>query len=429
MKFKIKCFLVLSFFISFFSQKDVFANVFYTLPAQEFITAFEIGITTNDTGQYVYLAIGDNVVPFNNLNIFVSSDFGRTFSDPVVLDGILVIPQIITNDTGQFANVIWANGATTLTSFSSDFGANFSSAISVDIDSNNPLLTASRSGQFVYGIWDAGIIHLRASSDFGHRWYPIITMGSTGGPSSPPKISTDNSGRYVYAIWEDSSDKIQVRVSSDFGESFASSAELAPGGSLTPDITTNSDGQFGYAIWEDSTRLKVSTSSDFGVNWTTSIELGSSISQSRPEIATDKTGQFVHALWTDGTAKVQVRSSSDFGANFKPAKVLGLRSSSTSATPKLATDITGQYVYVIWNDSTFNVLMSVSTDFGNSFELATTLTSSPEATSKTFTNLALNLFGKYVYGFWLNDDLSTRIPKFVNATRLLFPKKVSLMNQ
>lgn len=421
MNFKSKFFFVLPFFISvFLIEKALFANVFYTLPAQELSTEGQNAqVATNETGQYVYPVYSGA----SGIKVRASTDYGRTYSDEISIGTVNNdLPEIVTNNTGQFVTIFWSDNGI-FTSNSQDFGQTFSPPRQLDTLNAAIEMTINNSGQYVYAIWkdSSSKIHTSASSDFGDRWFPFIELDSDATTGSFD-IATNNSGQYVYAIWEDILDKVQVRVSSDFGDSFATAIEL--GERNVPLIITDSSGKFGYSSWVDSaSKMQFSSSSNFGASWSSSIELATDVStiEKNRLMAISSNGQFVHILWLDTSGNLLIRTSTDFGSSFSPAILID--TSSTNAT--LATDITGQYVYVVWLDSNSDIQTKLSSNFGSSFGPKTILTALPELTD-TFPSVSINFAGKYVHTIW--SDRSFDSVKIVSGVRLLFPKNVSFLD-
>ncbi|NGX36188.1 MAG: hypothetical protein K1000chlam1_01027, partial [Candidatus Anoxychlamydiales bacterium] len=124
-------------------------------------------IATNSSGRYVYALWFDNTP---NVKIFISSDFGFTFSDAGAFGlGAATgnITQITTDNIGRHVYAIWGNSSNLITIyFSTDFGITWTSAGTFGTGANSRIVT-SDTGQRIYGIWSSTIIYItRGISSF-----------------------------------------------------------------------------------------------------------------------------------------------------------------------------------------------------------------------------------------------------------------------
>ncbi|NGX35757.1 MAG: hypothetical protein K1000chlam1_00590 [Candidatus Anoxychlamydiales bacterium] len=211
-------------------------------------------ITTNSTGEFVYLIFPD--LASNAITGFVSSDFGQTWTNTTFSSfGVgKDSPAIVTNSSGQIVYGIWSDYVTDEIKIfiTSNFGATWRQATTAFGDGFNPQITTDNLGKFIYAIWrQADDLIIYASQDFGVTWKRV---SDSFGDGFNPSIITDSSGRYVYAIWREAgaSSAIKLFYSTDFGNTWVNadpSATLFGTGNVTQ-ITTNSSGRYAYGIWE-----------------------------------------------------------------------------------------------------------------------------------------------------------------------------------
>ncbi|NGX34350.1 MAG: hypothetical protein K1060chlam1_00702 [Candidatus Anoxychlamydiales bacterium] len=394
--------LVYLVFMNLLFMPHIFADLTWQLPAQDVGTG-----SFNDNPEIVTSAIGDNVhvvwedgAPF----VFTSSsnNFGNNWSSAIALGSVSGFPQIATNDTGQYAYVVYRNFSSNFILFSRsiDFGENWTlggSQITLSLATSTlPNIATDSTGKYVYAIWiysTGNVVQFSRSIDFGEN-FPAAASATTLSDTTSivttlPKIVTSDRGQYVHAIWSGlkapaTINQVQASSSNDFGvtwTSFVNIPELSQSdfNASNLDLATDGQGKNVYAVWQKSigggtTIVQISRSNDFGATWTFEKTLSSTtaavVSQT-PKVVTDKTGKYVYVIWAQTGAEgvfVQIRRSINNGETFESAD-------SISATNPSDTDITtddlGRYVYAIWNDaSNFIQESSRSFDFGLSFTLA-----------------------------------------------------------
>jgi len=93
-----------------------------------------------------------------------------------------------------------------------------------------------------------------------------------------------------------------------------------------------------------------------------------------PRIATDATGQDVYLVWEDGCGEIKFRASHDGGETF--GDILNLSNSArNSIDPRVATSASGDFVHVTWQESRSSgndeIFYSRSTNGGESFNAPT----------------------------------------------------------
>jgi hypothetical protein len=303
-------------------------------------------------------------------------------------------------------------------------------------------------------------IQVGISSDFGQTFINPTTTPYTTPNLSPStsisfdsKIRTSDDGKYVYCAWRESLEqqRIQVAISSDYGVTWTSPTST-PGGfpnlsvsgqnASQPELTTDSSGKYVYCVWRrvdggtTNTTIQVAISSDYGVTWTNPTTVPGTLTT--PDLSdntqdasdcfvkTNSTGQYVYAVWkrADGTGStiVQVAISSTYGdAWADPTTVTGSGTPNLSAdgndarTPKVSTDSSGRYVYVVWdrvNAGGNNIIqVAISSAYGDVWVNPTTVTGSGTPNLSDDGNNAIipdvitdcNT-GKYVYAIWERTD-------------------------
>ncbi|NGX28832.1 MAG: hypothetical protein K940chlam1_01020, partial [Candidatus Anoxychlamydiales bacterium] len=376
-------------------------NVNFSYPTSTSLSSPDLGlrgeftqIATDSSGRYVYI-IWDDPTGAEKIQVAVSSDFGVTWSDQILI-GSGIKAQITTDNSGKYVYAVWKNSSSDIqVGISSDFGINWAPPTSTPDGTpalgtgENAQITTDNSGKYVYAIWNvlAGAVQAAFSSDFGLNWVsptstPTGTTPNLASLGEFSQITTDNTGKYVYAIWDDptGAGTIQVAVSSDFGMNWISPSSTPAGtpalgaGELSQ-ITTNSSGQFVYAVWNVTAAgaVQVAVSSDFGMNWSnpTSTPTGAipdlASSGLNAQITTDNSGRFIYALWSVPPGNVLAAISMDFGMNWVSPSSTSLATPiiGVGVVPQITTDISGRYIYAAWNNlATGRTQIVLSLDFG-----------------------------------------------------------------
>ncbi|NGX32862.1 MAG: hypothetical protein K1060chlam4_00915 [Candidatus Anoxychlamydiales bacterium] len=336
-------------------------GVTFTDTSDSFGVGTEPQIATNSTGKYVYIVWEDGLA---EIQIYFSSDFGITWTnaDPLgLIFGDGVDSHIETDSTGQFVYATWSEDGTGTGDIkifvSSNFGATWTDAGSFGTGLV-PEIETNSSGQFAYAIWrtGGGSIRTFVSTNFGVSW--TNTTSGSFGTGARPEVATDNSGQYVYVIWEDLSTNLKIFFSSDFGSTWtATSSSLGSGaatGAFPKIITDSSSGRYVYAIWSDnSDNIKIYRSNDFGVTWVdTGGSFGSTVVSALPKMATDSSGRYVYATWIEGSSNdVKIFYSLDFGATWTDTE----GAFGTGLLSKIVTDNTGRHIYGTWEGVPLNI--------------------------------------------------------------------------
>ena len=285
------------------------------------------------------------------------------------------------------------------------FSENVTFTTSQDIQSGNnldPQIVTSSLGRFVYATTyqSSGRIRVLYSSDFGQTWTSADPTGVIFGDGALPQIKTDVSGQFVCLIFQGgtiATGPIKTFVSSDFGVTWTDTTDGSFGDGKRPMKITDSSAQYIYITWENTTDdIKVFASSDFGMTWTDTTD-GSFGTGSIPQIITNSTGEFVYLTWVNTSNNIKTFVSSDFGQTW--TDTTGPFAKGTS--PQIITNSSGQFVYLTMKTTTDAILIFVSSDFGQTWtDVDPTGTIFGDGFNPEITTDNL---GKYGYAIWRED--------------------------
>jgi len=196
-------------------------------------------------------------------------------------------------------------------------------------DGIEPRVGVDASGRAT-SVWERdGVIQTRSSNDGGVTWSAVVDLSSDADMSDASRITVDASGRAI-AAWRAQGAfgyAIQARLSSDGGATWSNTVTLAQQSRAmrNPRVSINSSGD-AVALWVASksrgiTAIQTSSTSDFGVTWSTPVDLAVLQNNSpQPQVAIDSAGRAI-AVWEDFGAYsvVQTKSSLDGGLNWSAA--------------------------------------------------------------------------------------------------------------
>ncbi|MGA9841429.1 MAG: sialidase family protein [Nitrososphaeraceae archaeon] len=250
-------------------------------------------------------------------------------------------------------------------------------AITNSMIANNAVPTAKLSRDAVHLVWDdfspdSEILYRTNAGDVFAR--SADNLSTNAGVSDEPAIAV--SGNNVYVVWRDNTPgrgDIFYAKSIDGGATFGSIVNLSDniGSSGTPDIAIS--GNNVYVAWNDNTgtgedtaiyyRRSVDGGATFGSIFNLSNNAGSSLS---PAIAVS--GNHVYVVWDDNTetgeaSEILYRRSVDGGATFGNTINLS-NTAGFSGNSDIA--VSGNNVYVVWNDNA-EILYRRSVDGGATF--------------------------------------------------------------
>jgi len=198
-----------------------------------------------------------------------------------------------------------------------------------------------------------------------------VRISTNTGESGSPSIAAV--GNYVYVTWMDytsvsgsgTEPEIWLRVSSNNGAAFGSAIRITTntGDSAEPSVAAS--GSYVYVVWEDYTPVTGSgtapeiwmrASANNGASFGSAIRITTNTGYSqRPHVAA--TGNYVYVVWYDSTpvpgsgssSEIWMRVSSNNGASFgSPIRI----STNTGDSRYPSVAAVGNYVYVAWQDDT-----------------------------------------------------------------------------
>lgn len=295
-------------------------------------------------------------------------------------------------------------------------------------DQNQKIIT-NTDGQYVYAIWkiinpiNINRVQFCRSIDFGQTWEaPTNLATSIIYNTIYPDVTCDSTGQYVYAIWQRAAGPsfIDIAVSSNYGQSFATIASYSVVTLEPPRITTDTTGKYVYAVWVDAplpnNYIKVAVSSNNGQNFGVVTVATSTNELSEPKIVSSKNGQHVYVIWKDEISLKSIFSASnDYGASFS-APIDVILNADDDEDPKIATDASGKYVYVIdiVDNANTTVQVAISSDYGVTWSNPQTTppgTISPYLSVAGRDSIAAQITtsdsGKYVYATWQRENNGT----------------------
>ena len=226
-----------------------------------------------------------------SIRFTTSTDFGKSWSDPVALNdgsGMATMPQLATAGSGRPV-VAWQEakaGQTPLfVATSADRGKTWQTA---KLDrpgsvTGVPALAADQKGHIVISwteIIELPDLFTAVSSDFGKSWSKEVRPRTTPPGETPamnPQLALSSTGQAAL-VWEDrraGASDIYLAVSSDFGKSWSKEVRLDPGEpgatpSRSPRLVLDPTGRI-TVVWEEETggasRLDRAVSPDFGKSW------------------------------------------------------------------------------------------------------------------------------------------------------------------
>jgi len=264
-------------------------------------------VSASDSYQYIAV-IGSGL---NNHDLYISDDYGQTFSSPA----------------------------------GSPSGTNF-----VKVSKSGKTILYTDQGQNVYH-----------SSDFGNS-FQNLANNIPGNPNSQGYITISGDGKYI--LWRvNVSNILKVYLSSDYGNSFVD-VTIQNGfasGSFITGSSISGNGQYMYFISSNSTvgTQRITTSSDYGINWTNTDD--SSIPPLSIRAVHDWSGQYSAFLSGDASNQNNLYYYTDFVNNTSP-------SVTTTAGDNIYIDNTGRYLLSTdENFNTYQINSLTSNDFLSNF--------------------------------------------------------------
>jgi photosystem II stability/assembly factor-like uncharacterized protein len=242
--------------------------------------------------QIISDATGQNVVATDGNLIYVSSDYGTTFSNgSSINNSVYFINNIAANASLQNIVVVIApifSGAV-LPDYiyrSSDYGSTFSPL------TNSPqaiwqTITSDATGQhLVAGQSDSSFLKLYYSTDYGTTW----TISNVNDDCYWSSVVSSSDGSKVVAMGLNSQTfEIQIFTSTDYGENFTNRGSVDPNPAAYFNKMACSDtGQYVFITGQNG----IYKSSDYGVSWS-QTGADTTNNQQYYAISVDSTGQYV----------------------------------------------------------------------------------------------------------------------------------------
>jgi len=387
------------------------------------------------SGNYVY-AVWVTMLQSGNTQVMFSgsSDYGVSWSPPVNLS----------NDAGPASYArISAFGSNVYVLWDDKSSYNGVAQVYFRVSRNNgvtwaPVLDLSESqtpsasrhfrflaeGNNLYVAWvgrQAGNneIMFILSHDAGLDWTLPTDLSQNVNDSI--NIGLVSIGTNLFIVWMAAPPHFQIllRSSPDDGVTWGSTVSISNDSGLAeaPDIYSQGTGTSGSVcvVWQDNTtgtfQTMVRESQDMGVDWGASVNLSNDSGKSRssnPVIGGQAAGtnNYVYVAWTDstpGSNSAYFSVSKDGGKTFSGPSDLSSVSYSSS---NLKLQVMPHSVLVLWQQSTqgaSNVVVRVSSDFGNTFGPAQTMGPSNGQSQSAFFNYPYGSSGRS-YVIWVNPS-------------------------
>ena len=259
----------------------------------------------------------DNSVLFSNQPPILLSQFGQSWSQ---LDGFSMMSSgyICTSNTGQYILIESGTNSAGQLSLSNNYASTFSYFSPSNLYQNWSDYVCSANGQYQTAVIDGGF---------------AITTPYAG-------IFPDNSFNSG-----------NVYISNDFGATFRPSVVRANTPMTWTAMRLSANGQYQTGTVNGSVLNNggIYISSNYGVNWTQIVPVGTNTLTNWVEISMSATGQFQTAVISGGL----LYRSIDFGITWNPVTAIGAKSwsfVSVSSTGQYQTAlVNGEYIYTSTN--------------------------------------------------------------------------------
>ena len=262
----------------------------------------------------------------------------------------------------------------------------------------DPEIAMSVDGTYQIAAWQRGDgsklrVQISTSADGGATWTSPDELSAAGQSANAPDVAVSSDGRYQMVAWSRSNGTsfiTQVRVSSDFGETWAAAKDLSVAGRNADyeRVAMSSDGKYQTVIWRryDGSHFVVqtATSSDFGANWSSPKPISSGATAYLPQVAMSSDGKYQTIVWQQNTSPrvIQARTSTDFGVNWSTPISLSSTADNSAENAQVAISADGQHQTVVWSRSDasndFIVEVRLSSDYGASWAPAVGLSATGE---------------------------------------------------
>lgn len=347
------------------SSTTITANIYIVEPVNSTLVNTYSYRTTppsllNLQGSTNPITLLDNSVLFSNQPPILLSQFGQSWSQ---LDGFSMMSSgtIYTSNTGQYILIESGTNSAGQLSLSNNYGSTFSYFSPSNLYQNWSDYVCSANGQYQTAVIDGGF---------------VITTPYAG-------IFPDNSFNSG-----------NVYISNDFGATFRPSVVRSntPMAWTAMSLSANGQYQTGTVNGSVLNNSGIYVSSNYGVNWTQIVPVGTNTSTTWVEISMSATGQFQTAVISGGL----LYRSTDFGITWNPVTAIGTKSWSF-----VSVSSTGQYQTALVNGEN----IYISTNYG-----ATWTVNTSAGANKSWVSCSMTANAQYqiaVEGLVLVNGLAT----------------------
>lgn len=321
--------------ISALSRSSAFASAPQDLTIQG--SAFSLGGTVTTTPSF-------SGVVANSFTIVNDSTLNCTTPAAAML-GVNTVAV-----SNQYGNAQAPANSFTMYSYPVDLLEN---DVAFDSGGGSQLVTANDGGR-MHAVWlEGAAVQYSRSLDAGATWSPAAPISGAETPASP-KIVVD--ADTVAVVWlgdvGGSGGSLQVSVSTDAGETFTTTRELAAANASTPDLAVS--GKYIHCVWTNQPpgpvqQVYTASSTNFGVNWGEGRPAyTTSENQTRPVVGCYEGDAWI-ALRQGVDQRVYTSHSSNAGFIWKQ----GVARSNAVGAPDTAAVLLcndGPRVYLVWAD-------------------------------------------------------------------------------
>ncbi len=310
------------------------------IPVDDLLADF-LSVACDATGQYV-AATSQYVSSSAPASIFLSQDYGNTFSQTFSPNGTTSNDIAIAANAPNYLVIVGTNGITT----STDFGLTFQQATIVPPSSsptpspsaNWKTVAISSNASHAYAIVDTQIYR---STDYLNTFSLLTSSVSTSVPSYA-NVATSSTGEYVYITAAPSPTKFLagsstpvIYYSHDFGDTLSPVTASLGYGSPSA-IACSSTGQY---VTLTTTFGSIYLSSNYGLTWMKSVYSLTGLRMT--DVAISSNGQII-AVVAPGPS---IYLSLDAGKSFS------FTTSSTQSWISISISANGQSIYTVPSQS------------------------------------------------------------------------------
>jgi photosystem II stability/assembly factor-like uncharacterized protein len=253
--------------------------------------AYSGTLATSGTGKYVTLA--NQAYNVNSGNLFVSNNFGTSYSDTNIrASGNGTWQQVAMSQTGQYQYAVISNTLSQGNLFvSKNYGATWADSLfgvpnglqSVNVSSDGKYVTAVQSGNIVFplgNIWSSnnyGVPGSWSSSQKVYSYVPYIGAAGSGNQGAidfNKILCMSTSGKYQTVLGlansTDSTGNANIWINSNYGVgAWINTGHRAFGGNcILSSASMTSNGRYQTASYIGGATSNVMKSTDYGVTWT-----------------------------------------------------------------------------------------------------------------------------------------------------------------